>query len=474
MTEKLRYPNTEDIKRLAQSMDCGYEELLALSRKSDPFYIEPNHRLKAEWFLNVWTAEGKPKIHLRGLHYRLLGKGYTILLGRGGNREEPYENTDRCFEYLLTGAQYARYLNMVPYADIPDEKNPDPTRNSRYGHESPFQFRSVSIIDSYSVDVSVSYWVQYEDTDELIEDLTERILEKQMVGVNYVHHTYQPNHIEIWAEKSGVIPGDVARRFNATTRPAGGGEMSVRMCFDALNLAQQYDQDLHIFMLVDFDPKGSDMPRSVARKIEFMSQDYEAEAFVHEVALTLEQCKEYGLPTEPAKRPKSDSQGAKSYREHTRIWKAYAGQDPTEINAFESLHPQAYRDTIARAIDPFFDESLQKRIDSEMEAFKENLKKRIEKTLRKRWDQIDSARQTMRATIEEFQDGVDTLKESLHLEDSRHRLYTATRLKVKELPRDMTFEIPDAVVEEPVNPLLDTRRAYLKQIAKYREFDIRS
>ena len=66
------------IKALAKKMNTRVDNLLALSKTNDPFYIQRNSKEKAEKITEIWKKEGSPTIHPRGLHYRILGEGYHI------------------------------------------------------------------------------------------------------------------------------------------------------------------------------------------------------------------------------------------------------------------------------------------------------------------------------------------------------------------------------------------------------------
>ena len=92
-------------------------------RQNDPFYAGTlSSRSQAEWFEGVWSkGEFGSGVHLRRLHYWCVSQG-DLQLDNG----KPYQNTERCWQYLCLASKAARYLGLVPIADLADHKNPQP------------------------------------------------------------------------------------------------------------------------------------------------------------------------------------------------------------------------------------------------------------------------------------------------------------------------------------------------------------
>ncbi|GAH44669.1 unnamed protein product, partial [marine sediment metagenome] len=249
--------------------------------------------------------------------------------------------------------------------------------------------------------------------DRYVDDLVNAIFD----SVKYSAIKEQPNYIEIWAEKQGVIPEKVAREFNATMRPAGGGEFSIKMCSEAVSCAKRREKNLHVFMLSDFDPKGMDMPKSVARKIELIARQEGITAFVHYVGLTKEQCIEYNLPSNPAKTPKGSGTGVKAYKTHTKIFKRYAGQDPTEINSFKALYPAEYNEIIRNAISPYYDTELKDKLDDAISELMTEMSDKIRENIEKHKEEIVKKRDVIKTKFEELNKAIDEKKEELGLDE---------------------------------------------------------
>lgn len=313
----------------------------------------------------------------------------------------------------------------------------------------------------------------YDNTNDFIENYIEETLNGLFESVNYYSETEQPNYFEIWAEKGGVIPENIANEFNATIRPAGGGEFSVDMCYKAVEKAKRSEKNLHVFILTDFDPKGRDMPKSGARKIEKIASDFGVIAYVHHVGLTKEQCVKFSLPTVPAKKPKRDSSGAKGYVTHTELFKKYAGQEPTELNAFQAREPEEYEKTIREAISPYYDDTLDDKLKEELSRLKTDIRNKLKSEFTNKKSELDDAREDLKEVITEYKKRTKKIKRKLKIAELIEKHSEAYKIDIFELIKDDKFNIPEAEIEIPKNALLDTTRNYFEQIKKYKEFDIR-
>lgn len=134
------------------------------------------------------------------------------------------------------------------------------------------------------------------------------------------------------------------------------------MCYRAVQQAKQRGQNLAVVLLSDYDPKGADMSKSIARKIEAeaaLGEDAVGsfgpaiEAVVTHAALTPEQVEQFDLPATPIE---SDHAG---YSGQAALFEDLA----VEINALAELHPNKLRKAIKNAIAPFVDADLQSRLN---------------------------------------------------------------------------------------------------------------
>jgi hypothetical protein len=91
--------------------------LTALSSGNDP-YRQESRRVEGEWFAR-WFEELCPqrRIHLRGFHYLLVTS--SIVKPNG----EPYRNVDDEWEWLGRASVTARWLGLLPFNRIVDQRN---------------------------------------------------------------------------------------------------------------------------------------------------------------------------------------------------------------------------------------------------------------------------------------------------------------------------------------------------------------
>ena len=71
----------EYVRSLAKRKRCRIEELLALAKKNDPFFVgAPAQLARAEWFARLWDENNFPRgTHLRRVHYRLLSGSRPVM-----------------------------------------------------------------------------------------------------------------------------------------------------------------------------------------------------------------------------------------------------------------------------------------------------------------------------------------------------------------------------------------------------------
>ncbi|WP_435181422.1 hypothetical protein [Halorussus sp. AFM4] len=437
--------------------DVNVDNLLALSRNNDAAYVMPSDLKKAEWFANIWEQEGRPEVHPRGLHYQILGEGYEL---RDGTK---YENTQKCWNELKDAAKWAQILGLVDPDSILDAKNwdPEPTAfdnrdDPAPAYDQPLEaqgFREIAVDDGFrrtriALDITPAR-VNYESPADLIETQARRIVEAAFDDVYYHATARQQYYIELWSEKQGVLKESLAAEYGATIREAGGGEFSYSMCRDAIQIAEQRDQDLVVVIISDFDPKGLDMPKSAARKIEVEAAFHDVEARVHHAALTKEQVEEYVVPATPAKEPRGlidRNPGALAYERQKDYFADYAKGDPVEINSFEARYPDEYEQAIRDILDPYYDDDLGDRIEAAIAEEREETLQRLREAFRDHADDIADAIDELKAAIDEYE-----LRLEPDFEDVRAQLEELKRqeqLIRRELSIDEKREALRTLVDE--------------------------
>lgn len=484
-------------KSLKSELDISsVRDLVPLSTQNDPVYLQPANIEKAEWFADLWVQEGRPEFHARGFFYDLLGKGYERPNGEG------VTNSNNAWADVQKGAKWAQILGLVPAEKVTDEKNPDPTLTVPDVHEttltdqrevvgyrfnSPVAYTSPNIPRGFAWDLPE---LDHETAEEVLDHVADQFAEELVSGVTYDESRLQPYYIEVWAEKGGLLPESLLREYNATIRPAGGGEVSLSMCRDAVQRAEAREQGLVVVHITDFDPKGVDMPKSAARKIELEAAARDVEAHVHHAALTADQVERYDLPGEPGKVPDGDSHGVRAYESHKELFREHGGY-PVEVNAFQSQEPQAFRDELEQYLAPYHDEDLRQRLDEGLERAEDDARRRFKQqadaeavadALAEAKVAVEEYNDEMRALYEEAKSRIETLRERHETVADRVQLSTqiddlndALTDGVESVARDVAaaWGPPSGSVGEYPEPLLDTTRPIAKQIAHYQEADIR-
>ncbi len=481
--------NKELIKNLkAEGIKFSNKELVALSPGNDPYNITPGIMKDVKWITNIWKKEGSPTIHARGLHYRILGK-YKVCIEmkkEGDTKRKPYnityENTNQCWNKLGCAIKNAQYLGYIPYKNILDMKN---TFVEELG-------------DFYDDEISCDYYassnIDLEDEDKFLETLKQQVLDSFSLEIYGQQH--QQFYMELWAEKSGVIPKDIARKYGITIRECGGGESSLDMAYKAVLKAKEYGKALFVFHLTDYDPKGDlSMIKGAARKIEYVARDYDIKAYYEKICLTYEQCEKYKLPEIPAKNPDNPEQGGKGYVTLINRHKN-RGRRTTEINAFQALYPEKYRGEIEDAIKPYFDDYIDDRIegwkkdymnevrDAANEWIGENKEEILEKA-RDLWNarkEVEKSLEDVNNRIIKKDDELTELRnerdetksekeEELKVEEKEGNYTDSVDIDTEEIMDDVDIYEIEPYFEYPEDALLDTNREYLEQIKHYREWD---
>ena len=174
-----------------------------------------------------------------------------------------------------------------------------------------------------------------------------------------------------------------------------------------------------------------------------------------------------------------------------------------EINALASLRPEALLDAINDAIAPYYDRSLDERIDEAVEAERERLRTELRakfdersKELRERHDEVDSAVEEyydyLRDDVEEMSAEFAEVNERIHelreeyLEreaDAREKAGLDDALGefddklaavgYRWVLAEFDIDLPKPELGTPDLPILDTRRTIGQQLDVYRFYDVR-
>jgi hypothetical protein len=303
------------------------KDLTVLAVQNDPFRLDiPDRHRDGEW-LAVTARDlglGNRKIHLRGLHY--------MVIGQPKPDGTPYTNTEADWLWLSqTAGKAARFLGYIPFEQIVDQRNAAPTVRI-FERLTPWRY------------VNVGVEVEIPDADEL----TPRVGLAGFVGV-------QRHKLVMVGEKSSlddVLAPIAAAREADLYLPTGC--LSDTLIHQMAKVGAEDGRPMVVLYFSDADPAGWNMPIEVSRKLQAFRESLfpELDFQVHRVALTPDQVREYGLPSTPLK-PSEKRAGA---------WFEAFGVEQTEIDALATLQPDLLRRIARDATKPFCDTSLDRRV----------------------------------------------------------------------------------------------------------------
>jgi hypothetical protein len=167
----------------------------------------------------------------------------------------------------------------------------------------------------------------------------------------------QAFHFVIFGEKASledvVLP--IARAKQADLY-LPTGEISDTLLYRIAKDAAADGRPMVMFTLADCDPAGYQMAVSIGRKLQAF-RDFRFPRLKFEIvplALTVEQVRELGLPSTPLKETEKRADR----------WRQAFGVEQTEIDALATLQPNILRQIIEAAFEPYYDASLEDRVDA--------------------------------------------------------------------------------------------------------------
>ena len=409
-----RSPLRQKLDEVRGESGCSLKSLTVLSPQNDPFRTDtPAGHRDGEW-LAVTAQElglGERKIHLRGLHY--------MVIGRPKPNGVPYTNTDADWLWLSANAgKAARYLGYLPFDQIVDQRNTPPVVRI-FEWPEPEAFLNLDL-DIYLPDAA---------------DLEPRIGLSHFDGV-------QPFKLVLVGEKSSLfdVLDPVASGYRADLY-LPTGEISDTLAYQMAAVGAADGRPMIVFYFSDCDPSGWQMPISLGRKLqahqvrEFPDLVYE----VHRVALTPDQVREYALPSTPMK---ATERRADKWLKHMKV-------EQTEIDSLASLNPRLLRKIARQAIAPFFDSTLDERVMKAQGEWLEEAQAIIDETSDR--SGLDALREHAAEKLEEMSEQVEALTAELRFDVDDF-----------ELP---AFHIPEYQTNGEVHglPLVDSRWSFTEQ-----------
>jgi hypothetical protein len=420
------------------------DDLIVLSSHHDPFYCGmPSQVANAEWFKEQWEKHGSLG-HLRRLHYRLVsGEERVTFID-----DRAYGNNKYSFVRLCGIGGDARALGLVGAEEFDDRRNPDPVINVK-----PRMYPSEPGVEIEEFERPWRVALPSMPGDYFLNVGTFEIPDPVVSGYDYLRAD-QPVVLELWIEKSTAndILDPVCIELGVNFVP-GSGTQSITSAHKLLQRLREHGKPGHVFYVSDCDDQGGNMPRSVARHLEFYRQrDFpDVEVSLEPIALTRQQVEDLGLPSVDG-----------------------TEDGPVELDALEALHPGLLAKMVREAVARYRDDALaQDLADAEEEARSDAGDAWDEATadLRSELDQLaadakvaaEPFRARLAALAAEFDQAIaPTRKRAEELEGELQGLANAFD---PELPERPESEPPD--VDEAV--LFDSRRDWLDQLERYKE-----
>ena len=404
----------QKLDAVVEESGCSLKDLTVLATQNDPFRIDtPARHRDGEW-LAITAQElglGERPIHLRGLHY--------MVLGREKPDGTPYANTEDDWLWLSAAAgKAARYLGYIPFDQIIDQRNEAPTVHI---FEEPYPQAYLNI-----------------DLDVLVPDVQDM---EPRIGVDGFDGV-QPYKLVYAGEKSSLkdVLGPVATEYKADLY-LPTGEMSDTMIYQMAKIGAEDGRPMVVLYFSDCDPSGWQMPISVGRKLQAFKEGWfpGLEFEVYRAALTPEQVAEYGLPCTPLK----------ATERRADRWQKAMGIEQTEIDALASLNPRLLRKVARAATDPFFDKTLASRVFDAQGRWMDEAQAIINESTST--GGLEEIREQAAEKLDEMREQVEELTEQLRVDVDDF-----------DLP---AFDIPTAELNGNVHgtPLVDSRWSFREQ-----------
>lgn len=469
--------------QMRQELGPGYrvDDFLAMSQGRDPFYRgTPGDLEKANWFGTVWQKLGLDaithngtQVHLRRIHYLLVSRSAEmppITWGERRNRGR-YRNTQEHWQALLDAALNARYLGIVQFRDIHDERNEAPVLYAPPGRpDIPAPQVSVSAGYTYAAHLGMSllnHWNMPTCT---------------LSGYQYADGG-QRYHLEVWVEKSTMedVLRPVCGLFYANLMQ-GQGEFSATQMYEAAFRIYRSGRPTRIFYISDYDPAGQNMPVSAGRKLEWFMRAKDSplrtafdtywaqgcDVALTPIALTCEQIVEYGLPTEPAKTSKGKSGKRKATpKTETASTTRWKSDGTTELDALEALHPGVLKRIVRNSLSEFYDGDLKSEVNQMRKLATDRLTEMQEEVLAEYAEQVEILNRDWYTFYERVNPQAEALAERAEtlLEGINH----AMAKTIEDFDVEDVFPVPEAAEadEDPDAALFWSERSYDEQLEAY-------
>src|SRR5215217_1885530 len=319
--------NLQQAIRKPNGRKSTVKDMLVLAPQNDPFYAGNGvEGEKGRWFARLWERFGYGSgTHLRRIHYRLDAQK-NILKPDG----ELYENNQECWNYMQQASRQARYMGLVNPEEVVDRRNPNPRIYMGPGASG---WEEIQHDQGWAYEF---YGFMLPSLE--IPEPSLNLPELSPTGYAY-HNAMQRYHVEVWAEKTTM--DDILVPLcsqTATNYVSGAGYLSITAMVKLLRQrVHELEKPCRILYVSDFDAAGKNMPRQMARQMQYWIDTYAADCDirVEPIVMTAEQAREY---------PEAPDTGA------------------VELDAMEAINPGELERIVRGSIAPFRDPELRTRV----------------------------------------------------------------------------------------------------------------
>jgi hypothetical protein len=227
----------------------------------------------------------------------------------------------------------------------------------------------------------------------------------------------QPYRIVFIGEKSSLadVLRPIAEMVNGELL-LPTGESTDSMIAEMAERAAADGRPAVVLYFSDFDPSGWQMPLSVSRKLQALRTLLypELNIEVHRVALTIDQVRQFALPSTPLKETEK----------RASRWRDVMQHEQTEIDALAALRPADLQQIAFTAVEPFYDFTLAERCSTASEAWRAEAEAKIadHPALATMHDMIAAAHTAVKATIDSLHeiqsDAYAEVKDQLDIENT--------------------------------------------------------
>jgi len=301
----------------------------------------------------------------------------------------------------------ARWLGFVPFEAISDERNEEPV---------------IRIADEPNLQSGIATFDPYDLPDD--EDLRPRATLD-----DYDFRARQPFKLVISGEKTSLkdVLYPLSEKYG-TDLYLPSGEITDTQLYKMAKTGAEDGRKMIVIVLADCDPAGYQMAVSIGHKLRaFKDSKFHGLRFsVIAPCLTVEQVNDLGLPSDPLKDTETRAVG----------WLDRYGVEQTEIDALATLQPEVFREIVEGAVAPYYDATLDDRVDEAKQEWQRKADATCEEALDT--DEFRELEEETKACLQALQDNLE------HVRDAVDEL--AVELPPIKIPKPDIGELPDPLV----------------------------